>query len=115
MSRAAGEYTRKVTIRERGTDTDDENQPTGNWTIKFRLWAKPRSKTGMSSVRAAESGVAVSPTLYSWRINYRPVGITTGMQLEDPDGLIGDIVEVIHDVAEHEWTDLVCQVGASNG
>lgn len=115
MSRAAGEYTRKITIKERGVEVDAANQPIDSWTIKFRLWSKPRSKTGMSSVRAAEAGIAASPTLYSFRIKYRPTGITTAMRIEDNDGNIFDIREIIHDIAEHEWTDLVSETGGNNG
>jgi SPP1 family predicted phage head-tail adaptor len=115
MSRAAGEFTRKIKISERGTDTDAENQPVDTWTMKFHVWSMPRSKTGMSAVRAAEAGVAASPTMYSWRINYRPTGLTTGMRVEDPDGTIGDIVQIIHDIAGHDWTDLVCEAGGNNG
>jgi SPP1 family predicted phage head-tail adaptor len=115
MSRAAGEYTRKIKIAERGVEVDALNQPLDAWTIKFQLWSKPRSKTGMSSVRAAEAGINASPTLYSFRINYRPTGITTAMRVEDGDGNLFDIREIIHDIANHEWTDLVCETGGNNG
>jgi SPP1 family predicted phage head-tail adaptor len=114
MSRAAGEYNRKIVIAEPGVAKDAANQPVEVWTPKFTPWAKVRGKTGMSSVRAAERGIPASPTAYSFRIKYKPVGITTAMRVEY-GGKFYSIIELIHDVAEHEWTDIVCETGGNNG
>jgi phage head-tail adaptor, putative, SPP1 family len=114
MSRAAGEYSRKIKISKRDPGVDAANQPLDNWLLVLSPWAKPRGATGMGAVRSAMEGVDVSTTMYSFRINYRPAGIDTGMRLED-HGTFYDIRKIVHDVDKHEWTDLVCEAGGNNG
>ena len=116
MSIAAGELNRRITIWAKTGAVDAANQPIEAWepTPRFTLWARIMSATGMAAVRAAQEGVALSPTKYSFRIRYRPTGIDTGMQVRYGDGKY-DIRDIRHDHAGHEHTDLVCEIGGNNG
>ncbi|HEX8586172.1 MAG TPA: phage head closure protein [Allosphingosinicella sp.] len=117
MSIAAGELNRMIAIEQRGAVLDEANQSIDAWTAVpglGALWARPLTANGMSSVRAAQEGIPVSPGRYSWRIRYRPVGITTDMRVNHK-GMFFDIRDIRHDIEHHDWTDLVCELGGNDG
>ena len=70
-----------------------------------------KGATGMASVRQSglQDNVAGSLNSYSFRIRYR-TDITDAMRIVY-GGLTFDIKQVRHDLAGHEWTDLVCEEG----
>ena len=112
-----GEHNRLIKIYMPGTDTDAANQPTpDNWVFVKEKWARIRGETGMATIRAASSAGDVNTPLdrYSFRVNYdRSIDIT--MQIRDPEGDRYNIIAVRHDKAERDWTDIVAEIGGSNG
>lgn len=117
MSMPAGGQKRRVSIRRRVPGAVDAlNQPLiGAWETVFgQLWARPLTQTGMAAIRASNESIPVVPTRYSWRIRFRPVGIDEGMQLVHM-GQAFDIVQLRHDFQDRRWTDLICELGASDG
>lgn len=114
MSNNIGDRNRKLIIKRRVGGVDDANQPIDEFVEVMRRWGKPLTASGMSSVRASIEGVNVAPVRYSWRINYTPEGIDTGM-IAEYQGIVFDIQEVRHDHGGREYTDLVCEQGANNG
>lgn len=114
MTYDPGQFNCRIVIEKRTGAVDAANQPLDDWTPVMSRWAKPLTASGMSVVRGSVDGVEVSPTKYSWRIRYQPSGIDVGMRL-NYKGFIGDILDVRHDFAGRQWTDIVCQVGGKNG
>lgn len=108
MSNNIGERNRLIHIMRRVAGKDAANQPLDGLTFVMRRWGKPLTATGMASVRASIEGVPAAPVRYSWRINYTPEGIDTGMVV-DYKGTLFDIVEVRHDHGGRNHTDLVCE------
>ena len=117
MTTPAGTKTCKIAIQRRTGAVDTANQPLDEWENVFPpIWAQPRSATGMAAVRAAQEGVAVSPSKVSWRINFRNVGIDNSMRvLHIEFGIAYDIRDIRHDLERRQWTDLVCETGGNNG
>lgn len=114
MSNNRGERNRKLRIRKRAAGFDEANQPIDVWQDVMTRWGQAKTSTGMAAIRSAEQGIPAAPVRYSWRINYTPVGIDVGMVAVDPLGVIYAIQEIRHDAATREYTDLVCDQGASN-
>lgn len=118
MSIPAGELNRLIAIEGRGTGVDDANQSVDTaWATVpglGALWSRPLTTNGMAAVRAAEDGVPISPGRYSWRIRYRPVGITTAMRV-NYKGTFFDIRDIRHDYERKQHTDLVCETGGNDG
>lgn len=115
MSIAAGSLTRKITIEHPVDTVDDYNQAHKIWLPLLRVWGRPLTSTGMASVRALMDGVPLVPGQYSWRIRYRPEGITSAMRINYQDKFFFDIRELRHDFDRHEYTDLVCELGGNDG
>lgn len=114
MSMAAGELNRRIAILKRGVAVDGTNQQIGVLEPYLTLWARILGATGMAAVRAAQEGIALAPGRYSFRIRYRPTGVDAGMAVKYQE-MVFDIVDVRHDLANHDYTDLVCETGANNG
>jgi len=114
MSIAAGEFNRKIALCAPGTGKDALNQPIKSWVPYATPWAKIMGATGMAAVRSAEDGVPIAAGRYSFRIRYRPVGVLTSHSVLF-NGMYFDIADVRHDLAGQEYTDIVCELGASNG
>lgn len=118
----AGEFNRRISIRERTVGEYTDGQPLDTWTyVVCGIWAAIRGRTGMGAIVAANGDVPLSVTPYSFRIRYRP-SVNAAMQVLEhgPDGEPDesnpfDIKAVQHDKDRREWTDLVCDQGASNG
>lgn len=114
MTNNVGERNRLLVIEKRSGAKDSANQPIDDWEFVMQRWGKPLTARGMSAVRSAEQGVALAPSRYSWNICYTPTGIDTGMRANFK-GTFFNILDIRHDHANQEYTDLVCEQGASNG
>lgn len=114
MSIDAGTLNRKIAIDERTTTFDGANQEVNAWAVVLQPWASFRAPNGMSTIRASDPSVPIGPGRCSWRIRYRPAGITTSNRVTY-QGVHYDIVDIRHDHATKEYTDLVCEVGAKDG
>lgn len=114
MTNNRGQRNRLGMVQARVPGVDGANQPLDQWQDVFSRWGEARTSSGMASVRSSEQGVPVAPSRYSWRINYTPQGIDEGMRYV-VNGTIFNILEVRHDFAGREFTDLVCDLGANRG
>lgn len=123
MSLAAGDLSRLLRIQQRAVGTDSLGRPNGAWTDVVTVWGQPRGRTGMGVVRAEEQGVPADVSTNSFRVRYRPTGLDTGMRIVlverlpngDPHTTYYEITNITHDRDRHEWTDIVCRAGASDG
>ena len=119
MGMSADGLNRRVRIERRQIGTDDWNQPLEWWEAVATVWANIKGQTGLGSITRAQEGVAASVDAYSVRIRYRE-GLDAGMRVRRvvngvPDGPPFDIRQVRMDYERREWTDLICEVGGSNG
>ncbi len=108
----AGKLNRLITVFQQTDKQDVTGQPLEEWFEFTKLWAWPKTQTGMGVTRNA-SNVAASINAYSFRVRYR-TDITDAMRVSY-GGLIFDIKQVRHDIENLEWTDLVCQQGGVDG
>jgi SPP1 family predicted phage head-tail adaptor len=113
MADDAGSRNRKIQIQRKAEGFDAANQEVTGWVPFLDRWARPLTATGMAAVRAADTGVPMTPGRYSWRINYTP-SITEGMRV-NYKGMTFDIRDIRHDLANREYTDLVCESGGNDG
>ncbi len=114
---ASGDLDRRITVVQRAPDVDELGQPNGAWSITVcRPWANYMAPTGMGSIAAERvaGGREISTSQCSWRIRYR-TDITAGMRVQEVDGTVWDIKQVLPDRRFREHTDLVCETGASEG
>lgn len=110
MGLPAGDFTRIITIRKRGVGVDALNRPNMAFAdYASGVHASFRQPNGMSAILAAE-GVSSTINRCSWRVRYR-TDITLDMQVFY-DGQQYAIVSIQQDVANKDWTDLVCVLGA---
>ena len=107
----AGNLNRRIEIQKQTEVRLPSGQPKLEWTVYKRVWAWVKGATGMASVRQSglQDNVAGSLNSYSFRIRYR-ADITNAMRIAY-GGFTFDIKQVRHDLAGHEWTDLVCEEG----
>lgn len=115
MSIAAGSLSRKLAIlRPIDGALDPLGMPiTGPAGVELflTLWGNPKSQTGMGVIGSTE-GVDTALNAYSWRVRYNPTIQRNMTVVEIDTAEIFNIVDVRHDRDRHEWTDLVCQIGA---
>ena len=110
----AGRLNRRIVIQKRTQVQDETGQATDAWVDVVKLWAWVKTQTGMGSLRNDQAGsVSMSLVAYSFRIRYRP-SVTDDMRVVY-GGLNFDIKQVRHDLADHDWTDLVCEEGGNAG
>lgn len=113
-----GNKTREIELWVPITALDGANEPTGDdpWSFYATRWAEVKGETGMGSIRSAANAGGVNTPLnrYSFRLNYDKT-IDSTMQVRTPEGDRMDVVSVLHDLARRTYTDVVCQVGGSNG
>jgi len=112
----AGRRNRLVSVQRRSTGVDSQNQPLDTWEVVKTLWADIKGQTGMGSIRGGEhtEGVATNTSAYSFRVNHNPTAFDRGMRVAY-GGAFFNIVDIRHDIAKREWTDLVCTTGDSDG
>ena len=111
----AGKLNRRILIQQRTQEQDSTGQVIDAWVDVARVWSWVKTQSGMASARQStpQDGVAMSINSYSFRIRYR-TSITDDMRVVY-GGLNFDIKQVRHDLAGHEWTDIVCEQGGSDG
>lgn len=111
----AGKLNRLITVQQRTQGQDEAGQVIDVWTEFAKVWAWIKSQTGMAvaGLTANQDGVAMSVNAYSFRIRYRPA-VTDDMRVHY-GGMLFDIKQVRHDLAGHEWTDIVCEQGGNDG
>ncbi|MCR4158819.1 phage head closure protein [Kerstersia gyiorum] len=112
----AGSLNRRIVIQRRTQGQDDAGQPIDTWEDFAKPWSWIKTQSGVSaskSLTEAQDGVARSIVAYSFRIRYRP-SVTDDMRVVY-GGMIFAIKQVRHDLAEHIWTDLVCEEGGADG
>ena len=116
MTLAAGKRNALITIYEPKKVRDSLNQITEEYVPKMKVWAWVKGDTGMTAIRQSSTrdGVTRDINSYSFRINYRPTGIDTGMRIGYA-GMMFDIQQVRHDLERKRWTDLVSEEGVHNG
>lgn len=115
MSENAGEYTRKITIQRRVPGKGPTGQPLDTWEEVHKLWSKPRTETGMATIRqeGLNHGIMTTPTRYSFRVRYR-TDLDVNMRIVHR-GRVYDILRIQTDEAGREWTDIVAELGANAG
>lgn len=104
---AAGDLNRQILIRKRGAGVDALNRPNGAFATFLTLWASHRTQTGMG--RVVNENISATIGRHSWRIRYRE-DITIDM-IVTYGGKDFPIVDIAHDFANQEWTDLICNLG----
>jgi SPP1 family predicted phage head-tail adaptor len=117
MSLAAGKLNKRIRIEKRSGNSDDINQPLDSWVTNFDTWASMLGATGMGTIAtsAASGGVSKQVANYSFRIRFRGMhSVTNAMRIKYA-GEIFDIMQVNHDLADRQWTDIICSQGASDG
>ena len=102
----AGRLTRRCTLQQPGTTTDELGQPIPGWTDVATVWADIRHRSGLSAIK---SGADVSIVQSSIRIRYR-AGIDAGMRVVHGADIY-DIRAVLPDGGK-QFVDLVCQKAA---
>lgn len=112
MSLAAGKLNRRITIQRRDSTQDAAGQPAMTWVDVTTVWAHILGDNGLRTIHVA-GDIPLSVKRYSFRIRYLE-GIDEGMRVLY-NGTPFDIRAVRMDYAGREWTDLVCEEGASNG
>lgn len=112
-----GARNRLIKIYKPLTTVNAANEVEGWEAEPFKeKWAEIRGETGMGSIRAAAQAGGVNTPLdnYSFRVSFdRSIDVT--MQLRDPDGDVYNIIGVRHDKARRKYTDIIAQLGGSNG
>lgn len=115
MSLAAGSLSRKLVILAPIDGAVDAlGMPIkgdAGLELFLTLWGNPKSQTGMGVIGSSE-GVDTALNAYSWRVRYNPTIKRNMVAVEVDTAEIFNIVDVRHDRDRHDWTDLVCQVGA---
>lgn len=109
-----GQRNRRIIIERPSGAVDGANQPIDDYVRVCARWARPMGKTGMATIRGAESGVPAAPGLYSWDVKFDPDLYDTSMRV-NYKGTYFDIKEIRHDYNNREWTHLVCETGVSHG
>lgn len=111
----AGKRNRRITIQQRTRVQDETGQEIDVWVDVVKPWAWVKTQNGMAVARQTSSsdGVAQSINGYSFRIRYRPA-VTDDMRVVY-GGLNFDIKQVRHDLAGHDWTDIVAEQGGNSG
>lgn len=109
----AGALNRRVTIQKRVQGQDDWGQPIDTWQDVATVWANIAGQTGLGTITRMQDNVTASVDRYSIRIRFRE-DVTFGMRVLG-DGRIFDIRQVRMDFAGRDYTDLVCELGGSEG
>lgn len=104
-----GKLNSKVKIQKRSTSVNELGEPTG-WVDVCEPWASIMKLAGVEAIR---TGIEMSVVRASIRIRYR-TDITPKMRVVDGTNIY-DIQAVMPNEAGRDYTDLVCQIGVSDG
>lgn len=105
-----GRLNSQVKIQRRSDATNELGEHASGWTDVATVWADVVKITGVQAIR---TGLEMSVVRASIRIRYR-TDITSKMRVVD-GAEIYDIQAVMPNSAARDYTDLVCQIGASDG
>lgn len=108
----AGKLNRKIIVQYRARDFDAAGQLKEGWQDLCIMWAWVKSQSGVAATPTAD-GVGRDITRYSFRVRYN-TRIKADMRIIY-QGDIFEIREVLHDIAGHEYTDLLAYCGGANG
>lgn len=112
-----GERNRRIEVWKPTGAVDAANQPLPNaWVLHKAKWAHVKGETGMAAIRSAAQSEGINTPLdrYSYRVAY-DTSVTVDMQIREHDGSRLNIIGVRHDRANRDWTDIIAEVGGSNG
>lgn len=116
MSLAAGELNRQIVIQARDPAALDAlDMPVvgdGAWLTHATVWANVKGSTGMGVIKA-NNEVGTPVNAYSFRIRYKASVLIDMRVLFGGDKY--NIIDVRHDLADRQWTDLICHVGGNDG
>lgn len=108
----AGKLNRKITVQHRSRTFDDCGQLLEEWQDLCSIWAWVKSAAGVAYLPTAD-GVGRDIVKYSFRVRYNP-RIKADMRIVYL-GEYYEIRDVLHDIAGHEYTDIVANHGGANG
>lgn len=112
-----GDKNRRVEFWKLSGAEDGANEPVADpWVLHKAKWANFKAQRGMGAIRAAASAGGINTPLdrYSVSVDY-DTSITVDMQMRDRNGNRFNILSVVHDFADREFTDVVCELGGANG
>lgn len=112
MTLHAGKLNRKITVQHRAREFDAAGQLLEQWVDLCIVWAWVKTAAGVAATPTAD-GVGRDIVRYSFRVRYN-TRIKADMRIIY-NGEIYEIREVLHDIAGHEYTDLVAYYGGANG
>lgn len=105
-----GKLNSQIVIQRKSDATNELGEHASGWTTVATVWASVMKVTGVEAIR---SGMEMSVVRASIRIRYR-TDITPAMRVVD-GAEIYDIQAVMPNSAGRDYTDLICQIGVSNG
>lgn len=105
-----GKLKRQIVIEQPSTTTDAWGQPVVYWHLFGRYFADIKNISGIGFVRGerVSGDKEVSTSSYSIRIRYNP-SVTAAMRVIY-NSQVFSIRQAIHDQAQHQYTDLVCEM-----
>lgn len=106
----AGQLNQPVVIQQRSSVQNALGERVAGWVDVASVWAHVIKKSGYETIR---SDMELSITHTSIRIHYRS-DITAAMRVV-LGAEVYDIRAVLADSNTRRYTDLVCELGASNG
>lgn len=112
MTLHAGKLNRRICIQRRVRGYDSCGQLLDIWENLVHCWAWVKSAAGVAYLPTSD-GVGRDITRYSFRVRYNP-DIKADMRIVY-GGDFYEIKEVLHDIAGHEYTDIVANHGGANG
>ena len=115
MGTNPGKRNRTVSIRRKlQTKRADGSPQEGYEIVAENIKGQFRTETGLSTIRASNqgSGNIDIPTRYSLRVAFRR-DVARGMEAVDTFGTVFQVMNVRHDLAGRQWTDLILEEGAA--
>lgn len=109
---AAGELNRRITIEEQDSTFDAAGQQALTWSTFATVWASIVSQSGMATIKS-HGDADLSITRVSIRIRWLD-GVDQGMRVVHGSDVY-DIRSVHYDQVGHEYVDMVCFKGGSDG
>lgn len=111
MTVEAGKLNKRIVIQRPGMDRDELGQLIPAWQdVPPPCWASILHRSGLETIKADTS---ISVVKASIRIRYR-LDIDATMRVLHKS-VVYEIKAVLPDEVGHEYVDLVCETGASNG
>ena len=112
MALHAGKLNRRILVQQRVREFDSCGQLLEEWRDLCHAWAWVKSASGVAYLPTSD-GVGRDIVKYSFRVRYNP-RIKADMRIVYL-GEYYEIRDVLHDIAGHEYTDIVANHGGANG